>query len=154
MQRFVWLERSLHSKNKFYEFANAMVDYFEMGHAKLVPSKDLDRPCEEVFYLPMQVVSKVSSTTTRLHVVFDASTKTKSGLSLNDQLLVGLTVHSPLLDVLLRFLRYKIALTTDVSKMYWAVLLPEDQQDLHHFIWRSQQEPLQDYRVIRLTFGV
>ena len=102
VQRFLWLEQSLHSKNKFDEFANAMEEYFEMGHAECVPSKDLDT-CEEVFYLPMHVVSKVSSTTTRLHDVFNASAKTKSGMSLNDQLFIGPTIHAPLLDILLGF---------------------------------------------------
>ena len=122
--------------------------YFDMGHAKLVLLKDLDRLCEEVFYLPIHVVSKVSSTTTRLRVLFHASAKTKSGVPLNDQLLVGPTVHAPMLDVLLHFLRCKIVLTMDVSKMYRAVLLPEAQRDLHCFVWRRiQQEQLQDYRM-------
>ena len=69
-----------------------------MGHTECVPSKDMDKPCGEVFYLPMHAVSKASNTTS-LHIVFDASAKTKSGVLLNDQLLVGLTVHAPLLDV-------------------------------------------------------
>ena len=39
--------------------------------------------------------------------------------------------------------------------MYRAVLLPEYQRDLHRFVWReSTQQPLKDYRMTRLTFGV
>ena len=39
--------------------------------------------------------------------------------------------------------------------MYRAVLLPEEQRDLHRFFWReSLNEPLQEYRMTRLTFGV
>ena len=114
----------------------------------------MDNPCKEVFYLPMHAVSKASSTTS-LRIVFDASMKTRSGVSLNDQLLVGPMVHAPLLDILLRFRQHKIALTTDVWKMYRAVLLPEAQRDLHRFVWRrSRQEPLQDYCMTRSTFGV
>ena len=76
-------------------------------------------------------------------------------VSLNDQLLAGSTVHAPLLDVLLRFRQHKIALTTDVRKMYRAFLLPKAQRDLYHLVWRrSLQEPLQDYRMTRLTFRV
>ena len=44
---------------------------------------------------------------------------------------------------------------TDVSRMCWAILLPGDQRDLYRFIWRTDTtQPLQDYRMTRLTFGV
>ena len=39
----------------------------------------------------------------RVRAVFDASAKSSSGVSLNDLLLVGPTVHSPLIDVLALF---------------------------------------------------
>ena len=75
--------------------------------------------------------------------------------SLNDQLLVGPTVHLSLVDVLLRFHQHRIALTTDVSGMYRAVLLPDEQCDLHRFVLRQNpQEALNDYCMTRLTFGV
>ena len=46
-------------------------------------------------------------------------------------------------------------MTTDVSKMYRAVLLSEGQRDLHRFIWREDRtQPKSDYRMTRLTFGV
>ena len=76
-------------------------------------------------------------------------------ISLNDQLLVGPTVHSSLVDVLLRFRTHRIALITDVSRMYRAVLLDESDKDLHWFVWKqSPSEPLRDYRMTRVTFGV
>ena len=60
-----------------------------------------------------------------------------------------------MLDVLLQFRRYKVALATDVSHMYRAVLLPESQPDLHRFIWRNDPtKDLKHYRMNRLTFGV
>ena len=143
---FLWLERSLHSGGKFQEFTSALEEYFQQGHAEPVPPTDLDKPCQEVFYLPMHAVSKNSSTMMQLQIVFDASAKSKTGASLNDQLLVGPTMHAPLLDVLLRFPLYKIALTTDVSRMYRAVLLPEFQCDLHRFVWRTNpKDQLSDF---------
>ena len=89
----------------------------ELRHAEPVPAVDLDKPQHSVFYLPMHAVKKESSTTTKLRAVFDASTKSTSNVSLNDILLVGPTVHSPLIDVLLRFRLHRIALTADVSKI-------------------------------------
>ena len=122
---------------------------------ELVPASELRKPKEETYYMPMHAVRKESSTTTKLRVVFDASAKTASGASLNDQLLVGPTVHSSLIDVLIRFRRHKIAMTTDVSKMYRAILLSKEQRDLHRFVWREDRtQSLRDYRMTRLTFGV
>ena len=103
----------------------------------------------------MHAVRKESSTTTKVRAVFDASAKSSSGISLNDMLLVGPTVHSSLVDVLLRFRMHRVALTTDVSRMYRAVLLAPSDRDLHRFGWRSSpSRNLQDYRMTRLTFGV
>ena len=58
---------------------------------------------------------------TKVRAVFDASIQSSTGVSLNDQLLLGPTVHSPLVDVLLRFRLHRIAITTDICKMYRAV---------------------------------
>ena len=152
VRRFLSLERSLRNKGQFQEFATAMD---EMAHAELVPEADLQKPCSEVFYMPMQAVVKSSSTTTKVRAVFDASAKTSSGVSLNDQLLVGPTVHSPLINVLMRFRLHRIAFTTDVSRMYRAVVLHPSDRDLHRFVWRRDpEEPIKDFRMTRLTFGV
>ena len=87
--------------------------------------------------------------------MFDASAKSSTGVSLNDILLVGPTVHPPLIDVLLRFCSYLVAHTADVSKMYRAVELTRSDRDLHRFVWRSDPNaPLTDYRMTRVTFGV
>ena len=102
-----------------------------MGHAEPIPVTDLNKPPSQVCYLPMHIVQKESSSTTKIRAVFDASAKSFTGVSLNDNLLVGPTVHSPLVDVLLRFRSYRIALTTDVSRMYRAVELTEFDCDFH-----------------------
>lgn len=130
-------------------------EYFQMGHAEKVPVLDLHKPVEQVFYLPMHAVRKESSTTTKVRAVFDASAKSSTGVSLNDLLLVGPTIHFSLVDVLLRFRFYRIALTADISKMYRAIELVQSDKDLHRFVWRqSPEEPLQDFRMTRVTFGV
>ena len=152
VRRFLSLERSLHSKN---EFATVTNEYIDLEHAELVPETDLNKPMSETFYLPMHAVCKEESTTTKFRVVFDASAKSSTGISLNDSLLVGPTVHPPLLDVLLLFRKHRVALTTDVSKMYRAIELVPADRDLHRFVWRNDpKEPLCNYRMTRVTFGV
>ena len=127
VRRFVSLERSLQLKNEFSTFNSVMQEYSDLCHAEPVPPADLGKPEKGVFYLLIHAVKKESSTTTKIRAVFDASAKSSSGVSLNDLLLVGPMVHSRLIDVLLRFRLHRVALTTDVSKMYRAIeLTPED----------------------------
>ena len=155
VRRFLSLERSLHAKNQFDEFGSVMREYLDMGHAEQVPPSDLEKPQHQVFYLPMHAVRKDSSTTTKIRAVFDASAKSSSGVSLNDTLLVGPTIHPPLVDVLLRFRLHRVALIADISKMYRAIELTESDKDLHRFVWRTTpSETLRDYRMTRVTFGV
>ena len=101
--RFLSLECSLRSKGNFTSFNDIIDEYFQQGHAESVPSKDVMKEYEEVFYLPRHAVYKDSSSTSQLRVVFDKSEKLSTGVSLNDQLLVGPTVHAPLINMLLRF---------------------------------------------------
>ena len=154
VRRFHSLERSLYAKGQFQEFVTVMNEYFELKHAEPVPLIDLEKPTSETFYLPMHAVRKEHSTTAKVRVVFDASAKSSSGVSLND-ILLGPTIHPPLIDVLLKFRFHRIALTADVSKMYRAIELAPSDCDLHRFVWRNNvKDPLIDYRMTRVTFGV
>ena len=96
-----------------------------MKHAELVPTADLEKPTHSVFYLPVHAVKKEPSTTTKVRAVFDAFAKSSSNISLKYILLVGRTVHSSLIDVLLHFRLHRIELTADVSKMYRTIELVE-----------------------------
>ena len=103
-----------------------MLEYLDLGHAELIPACDFEKPQHQVFYLPMHAVYKSSSTTTKVRAVFDASAKSSTGVSLNDSLMNGPTIHPSLIDVLLKFRFHRIALTSDVSKMYRAVELTDE----------------------------
>ena len=99
----MYLNRSLCAKHAWEQFQSVMQEYFDLGHAESMPFEDLNKPENEVFYLPLMSCSKHLVRTTKLRAVFDASVKSPTGVSLNDKLTVGLTVHSSLIDVLLRF---------------------------------------------------
>ena len=109
VRRLLSLEQSLRSKGKFKEFAEVISEYIQEGNAEQDPPEDLTTSRDQVFYLPVHVVCKETRTTTKLHVVFNASAKSSTGVSLNGQLLVVPTVHAQLLDVLMRFHRHGIA---------------------------------------------
>ena len=95
-------------------------EQFNSGHAEPVPESTLEKSVHSVFYLS---INAVSNTTTKIRAVFDAFTKTSSVVSFNNTLLVGFTVHSSLINILLSFHSHHMALITDVSHMYQAIAL-------------------------------
>ena len=100
-------------------------------------------------------MTKESSSTTKLRVVFDASAKTSTGISLNDMLAIGPTLHPPLDKILINFRTHRVAVTGDISKMYREVMLSPPDRQLHRFLWRpSPDQPIRDYCMDRVTFGV
>ena len=153
MSRFLSNDRSLIRRNIRDKFQDVMKQYFILGHAEPVPKSEL---ClKPHFYMPMHAVFKDSSTTTKLRVVFDGSAITTSGISLNQALLVGPTIQPTLSNLLIRFRTYPVALNADISKMYREVQLSPEDKDLHRFLWRDDiQDPVTDYRMTRVTFGV
>ena len=72
VRRFLSLERLLRSKNQLEDFKEVIQEYFDLNHAEPVPVEDLEKPRNEVFYLPMHAVVKETSTTTKIRAVFDA----------------------------------------------------------------------------------
>ena len=147
-------ERSLLKKDKWQSFQQVMNEYIKLGHAQEV-SVQMHHPQQQSYYMPVHAVFKDSSTTTKTRAVFDASAKTTSHYSLNDILAVGPTLHPTIDQILLRFRSYAIAISSDISKMYREVLLHPDDQPLHRFIWRKDQDSAwKDYEMTRVTFGV
>ena len=106
-------------------------EYFDLGHDERVPDQDMSKVPSSVFYMPMHPVIKESSTTTKLRVVFDASANSSTGISLNDTLQVGSIIYPSLTDILIRFHSFKIAVCSDISKMYRAVELSLSDRDVH-----------------------
>jgi len=120
--RFQQMERKL-TRNLEVRKENTkfMDEYLSLGHMQLVPEED-DRSYDNasnkpIFFLPYHAVFKESSTTTKTRVVFDASAKSTTGVSLNDMLMVGPTIQQDLISIVLRFRMHMYAMTADISKM-------------------------------------
>ena len=151
--RYLQATNSAHKRGINQKFQEGIKSYITLGHAEEVPAEE--QPPALAFWLPMHSVVKLSSTSTKLRVVFDGSAVTTSGLSLNQALHVGPTLQATLSETLLKFRSYPVALNSDISKMYREIELCEADRDLHRFVWReNESEQLKDYRMRRVTFGV
>ncbi|XP_055613760.1 uncharacterized protein LOC129760181 [Uranotaenia lowii] len=100
------------------------------------------------------LVLKPESTTTKLRVVFDASCRTSTGVSLNDALMVGPTVQNDLLSIILRFRLHRYAISADIEKMYRMVQVQQPDQHLQRILWRdTPDEPVKTFELTTVTYG-
>ncbi|XP_065094952.1 uncharacterized protein LOC135715963 [Ochlerotatus camptorhynchus] len=155
IRRFKAMERKFSIDPELqHHYQQFMTEYLTLGHMeKVPPSEDAVAP-EKSFYLPHYAVWKVDSKTTKLRVVFDASSKSGSGVSLNDCLLVGPNVNESLFNVFLRWHTYKIAFIADIVKMYRQILVAREDADYLQIVWRnSPDQPLEHYRLLTVTYS-
>ena len=88
------------------------------------------------WYLPRFPVIRKDRSTTKVHIVFDASAR-YNGFALNDVILQGPKLQNNLFDVLLHFQRYPVALACDTAEMYLRVELDPKDRACHRFLWRD-----------------
>ena len=116
--------------------------------SQLVP----DDPSRPVFYMPHRPIIKEQAVSTKCRPVFDASAKGYNRVSLNDCMEVGPCLLSNLTEVLVRFRRWKIALTSDIEKAFLQISVTDVDRDVHRFLWENDGE-VQVMRFRRLPFG-
>lgn len=124
-----------------------MSTYIELGHMKETSTKIH-------YYIPHHHVFKPGTNEKKFRVVFNASSKTKDNLSLNDLLYVGPSIQDDLFNIILRFRENPIAIAGDIEKMYRQILVNENDQPYQGIIWReNQSQPLNTYQLCTLTYS-
>ncbi|XP_054712934.1 uncharacterized protein LOC129222446 [Uloborus diversus] len=153
LRRLNAVERSLSSNPaKYKQYQDFMKEYLELKHMEPVPETDYAK--SEAYYIPHFPVLRESSTTTKLRVVFDASSKSSSGYSLNDLLMVGPRLQLELYPILLRFRTFPVAVCADVEKMFRQIRVHPEDVDWQRILWRSNlEEPVKEYRLLTVTYG-
>ncbi|XP_024887379.1 uncharacterized protein LOC112464560 [Temnothorax curvispinosus] len=152
MKRLICLERKFQREPELYKlYSEFMREYIDLNHMSKVTG---DARIPNPVYLPHHGVLRESSTTTKLRVVFNASSKTTSGISLNDTLMKGPNLQDSIINIMLRFRLHAVAITADLRKMYRQVLVHEDDRDYQRILWRfSPIDPVDDYRLNTVTYG-
>ena len=111
----------------------------------------------KLHYLPHHAVIRTDKETTKIQIVYDASAKS-SGCSLNDCLHVGPKFEQRILDILLRFRSFTVALAADIEKAFLQVSVCEDDRDALQFLWVddaiSSKPNVRILRFARVVFGV
>ena len=96
-------------------------------------------------------------------MVYDASSKEKGCVSLNDILETGPNLATKLYDTLLKFRTHNVAFVGDIEKAFLQIELCDEQRDLLRFIWFKdpvnidfnvfENNEIIEYRLCRVIMG-
>ncbi|XP_073821291.1 uncharacterized protein [Musca autumnalis] len=133
------------------QYDEVIKEYIDLGHMEKVD----DSTCGPNYYLPHHGVFKSDSTTTQLRVVFNGSSRSSNGKSLNDNLFVGPTLQQDLVALITKWRFYEYVFSADITKMYRQILVNPSHTNYQKIVFRSsEEEEIQDYRLKTVTFGV
>ena len=127
-------------------FYNNQVGTYDYNNSVLATS---DESTRVVSYVPHHGVVKKD----KVHIVFNASMQAYPGaLSLNDCIHAGPSLLADLVDILMRFRTYPIALAGDITGAFHQIALSETDRDAFRFLWHRDGK-LEEYRFCRVPFG-
>ncbi|XP_064469989.1 uncharacterized protein LOC135384731 [Ornithodoros turicata] len=152
------LARRLNRDDSIEEYDAVIRNYLKGGHAEKVTGDGAGSTA--VYYMPHRAVIRSESTSTKIRVVFDASSHAPGATSLNYHLEKGPKLNTDLVPILLRFRMHKIAMTADIQKAFLQIGIRECDRDALRFLWFSEapasnehQPEIECWRMTRVPFG-
>lgn len=147
------LSRRLESQTDLKsEYVSFLSEYETLGHMRRVSEGSSSSP--QCVYIPHHPVVRADSITTRVRVVFNASSATSNGTSLNDHLLTGPTLQAELPSVILRWRRFRFVYTADIAKMYRQIKIDSRDLDYQRILWHSDPTQISEYQLLTVTYGM
>lgn len=143
-------------KDVLQEYDSIIKSQIQQGIVEVVEHPE-STDAEVVHYLPHHAVVRRDKDTTKLRIVYDASSKA-SGPSLNECLHAGPKFDQNILDILLRFRIHKVAIAADIERAFLMIAMTEKDRDVLRFLWVddvSKEHPETIVlRFTRVVFGV
>ena len=141
--------KKLERTGMYQRYDDGIQKYIDDGHAELVPVDALTRNDGAVWYLPHHGVYQPEKD--KLRIVHDCSANYQN-VSLNSETHRGPVLVNKLVNVLLKFRKYAVAWTADITAMYLQVVIPEEERDCLRFLWRRDDRII-EIRMTRHLFG-
>ncbi|XP_055927999.1 uncharacterized protein LOC129959201 [Argiope bruennichi] len=161
-RRLFGLNKTL-DKNKelFVKYDGIIKEHLREGIIERV-DLNLDQNINTGYFLPHHAVVRERKNSTKVRIVFDASSKGKGALSLNDCLESGPNLNTDLLEILLRFRLQKIAFSADIQRAFLEVGIAKEDRQFLKFLWIKGVGPnlgfsphnIETFQYKRVTFGV
>ncbi|GBO24395.1 hypothetical protein AVEN_62120-1 [Araneus ventricosus] len=156
-ERFSKLCYKFQNDHSLYSQYKDVVDsYIEQNIVERVPNSNVE-DCAE-FYLPHRAVIRHDKVSSKLRIVFDASSHKSGKFSLNDSLHIGPNLYPDLLELLLSFRKHPIAFTADIKQAFLNAELDESDKNVTKFFWTDNPEcfteSIEVLRFNRVLFGI
>lgn len=150
--RLLSLERRLKKDlNLRLEYNKAIQTLLDNGY---MASANLENN-ENAYYIAHHPVIKLSSTSTPIRIVLDASAPCDNQVSLNDILYSGPKLQADIVTLLLNFRLFRVAITSDLKKMYLQIKLVPDHWRYQRLLWRfDPEDEIKTYEMRVVAFGI
>ena len=135
-------------------YSDVFSELESLGIIEEVPEIDIQRQSADnsTFYMPHRPIVKEDRVSTKVRPVFDASAKGYNKVSLNDCMEAGPNMIPNLPEILIRFRRWKIAFTADITKAFLQINVVPEHRDVHRFLLQ-ESDKIRIMRFVRLPFG-
>ena len=152
LRRLQKLNRKLERECLTKDYDDIIKDQLAEGVIEKAPP--VSQPKE--FYIPHKSVIRKSAETTKMRIVYDASSRaTPSSPSLNDCLYTGPVLQNKLWDILIQQRGYPVILAGDIRKAFLQIRIHESERDALRFHWRADaHSEIETYRFTRVLFGL
>ncbi|GBM78472.1 hypothetical protein AVEN_81536-1 [Araneus ventricosus] len=114
------------------------------------------------YFMPHHAVIREQKETTKVRICFDASSKSKGQVPLNDLLYSGPNLNPELLRIVLKFRIGKIAMCADIQRAFLEIGIKENDRKYLQFLWGQDNgtcldlegQPIHALKMKRVPFGV
>lgn len=133
-------------------YDDVLCEYEALGHMRRI---EQTKESDISIFLPHHAVFKPESSSTKVRVVFNASSPTSTGISLNDTLYTGPVLQNDLVILILKWRFYRYVFNGDIEKMYRQIYLDEGHTRFQRIIFRKNpNEDIHDFELKTVTFGI
>ncbi|XP_017474509.1 PREDICTED: uncharacterized protein LOC108365074 [Rhagoletis zephyria] len=151
--------RLMRDPQKLREYHEGVEELWHSGVSER--ANEFNNSNSTVYYMPHMPVYRDDKSTSKMRIVFDASSCQPGKTSLNYHLSTGKNCVADLLKILVKFRFDKIALTADIEKAFLQIEIADSDRDVLRFLWyktlptmNEELPELAEYRMQRVTFGV
>ena len=132
------------------EYKKIFVEYESSGIIEEIDENSLS---DVTYYMTHRPVVKMTSLTTKVRPVFQCNIPSTSGISLNDCMETGPSLLPDLVGILIRFRRWPVAITGDITKAFLQIVVDEKDRGAHRFLLKSDEGSIRTMQFTRVPFG-